>query len=30
MRDTEPLETINLELESLLLELATNGEYLLD
>lgn len=30
MRDTEPLETIDLELEALILELATNGDYLLD
>lgn len=29
MRDL-PLETIDLELESLILELATNGDYLLD
>lgn len=29
MRDL-PLETIDLELEALILELATNGDYLLD
>jgi hypothetical protein len=30
MRETEPLETVNLELETLLLELAQSGDYLLD